>query len=196
LRLRFLRLSIACGTLFGFRPVDARADVAAPLPSRDIRWSMSLGGTGDIGTVPRAALGATLGFEVRRGALEARVLSSWLLPTVDRSGTTLPRIGVVDSGVLVCALGPLGLRYDIGACGGFGLGVFYATGPAATDVVRIRVDGLALARFEAKLTRVFAIGVDAGTVFDPFRTPWPGASSSRASAVAARATLSVLVRVW
>jgi hypothetical protein len=184
----------------------APAGVAGPLPSRDTRWSLTLGGAVDVGSLPRASPGLALGFDVRRGALAASVVASAFLAQDDRGSRA--SVALYDATAMICALAPVGLRLDIGACGGLGAGLLRAVPPASDAVAadaesRLRPQGLATTRTDvALLLPSLYLSLEAGVVVDPLRTrlPFAGRAASeaphRASLVAFRGLLSVVLRLW
>ena len=120
---------------------SAAADEAAPLPAKDVRWSATLGGVVDVGSLPRASTGLALGFDVRRGALAARGLTSVFAP-VRESGTGAS-VGLLDLMGMVCALAPVSAWFDAGACGGGGAGLLRAERSDGAKRLRIGfADGL------------------------------------------------------
>lgn len=169
------------------------AVAAAPLPSRDVRWSATLGPAFDVGSLPRAAGGLAVGFDVRRGALAAHVAVAGFLPQEGRAS----RAPVALFGALptVCALAPIGSRIDVGACGGAGVGVLRAASTA------VRLEGLATARLDLSLSPLIYLSLELGALVDPFRTRLPLAASitadegSRASLVSLRSSLSLQLRL-
>lgn len=163
-------------------PARAADPEAAPLPSKDIRWSVELGGAVDAGSLPHAAPGAVLGFDVRRGALGFHAAASAFV--ADSS------IGLFDGLASICALAPIGARFDLGACGGLGAGLLHADGAGSAA----RPEGLAITRFDVVLVPGLLLTVDAGTVVDPLRTRVGDAY--RSSLLAFRGSLGVLVRLW
>lgn len=179
--------------------VPTPAEVAAPLPSRDIRWSGTVGAAVDVGSLPRASLGLTLGFDVRRGALGLRVVSSAYGPQRDHaSGAS---IAAFDTLAMICALAPIGSVIDLGACGGGGVGILGAEGASsapADRMVRFRPEGLATTRFDVALLRALWVSLEAGVTIDPLRTRLrlAGEDAHRASLVSFRSTLSLHLRVW
>jgi hypothetical protein len=94
-------------------------------------------------------------------------------------------VGLFDLLATICALAPLGARFDLGACGGIGAGLLRTT---------LRPEGVALTRFDVMLVPGLLLSLDAGAVIDPLRTD-PGAGS-RSSLFAFRGSLGVLVRLW
>ena len=102
----------------------ASADEAAPLPAKDVRWSATLGGGADVGSLPRASTGLALGFDVRRGALAARGLTSFFAPVMESA--TGASVALLDVMAMVCALAPVSAWLDAGACGGGGAGLLRA----------------------------------------------------------------------
>ncbi|MDB5216225.1 MAG: hypothetical protein JWO86_4152 [Myxococcaceae bacterium] len=177
--------SIASATsamLLAFAAPAAAADpVAAPLPSKDVRWSLALGGAVDVGALPHPAPGVALGFDVRRGALGFHAVTSAFLPQAEQNVS----VGLFDLLSTICALAPLGARFDLGACGGIGAGVQRNT---------VRPEGVALTRFDVTLVPGLLLSLDAGTVIDPLRTA--AGAASRSSLFAFRGSLGVLVRLW
>ncbi|HVJ89375.1 MAG TPA: hypothetical protein VM580_06190 [Labilithrix sp.] len=175
---------------------------AAPLPSRDIRWSATLGGAVDAGSLPHVAPGLSLGFDVHRGGLAARVVGSAFLPQVDRaSGTS---VALFDAMAMLCALAPLG-RFDLGACGGAGVGWLRAEAAANTppaSASRVRPQGLGTLRFDVQLLPALLLSLEAGTLIDPLRSPLPltgredAGKASRSSVFAFRAALALGLRFW
>jgi len=172
------------------RPAHAADPVAAPLPSKDIRWSIALGGAVDVGSLPRAAPGAVLGFDVRRGALGFHAAASAFLPQ-SASGVSDVSVGLFDVLGTICALAPLGSRFDLGACGGLGAGLLRADSGAGSAA---RPEGLAITRFDVVLVPGLLLSLDAGTVVDPLRTRV--GDVYRSSLFAFRGSLGVLVRLW
>ena len=178
--------TLAALLAFG-RPAHA-ADpdpLAAPLPSRDIRWSVALGGAVDAGGLPSPSPGVVLGFDVRRGALGFHLAASGFVPQVEHG----QHVGLFDLLGTVCALAPIGSRFDLGACGGLGAGLF-----RAADSVTPRPEGVAVTRFDVVLVPGLLLSVEAGTVIDPLRTS--AGEASRSSLFAFRSSLGVLVRLW
>ncbi len=161
--------------------------IAAPLPSKDIRWSLEVGGTFDLGSLPHAAPGAMLGFDVRRGALGFHAAAS-AFPPQTASGAS---IGLFDGLASICALAPIGSRFDLGACGGLGAGLLYADSGLGSA---LRPEGLAITRFDVVLVPGLLLSLEAGTVIDPLRTGVGDAN--RSSLFALRGSLGVLVRLW
>lgn len=188
------------------RPEQAHADVppptdlAAPLPSHDIRWSGTVGAAVDVGSLPRAAPGLALGFDVRRGALGLRVVTSAF--GAQRDHASGMSIAAFDTLIMICALAPIGSSVDLGACGGGGLGLLRAEGAAsapADSVIRFRPEGIATTRFDVSLFPALWVSLEAGVTVDPLRTRLPlagDAEAHRASLVAFRSTLSLYLRVW
>ena len=166
---------------------------AAPLPSKDIRWSLALGGAADVGSLPRASPGAVLGFDVRRGALGFHVAASGFLPqsTTGTPATPAASVGLFDVLGTICALAPLGSRFDLGACGGLGAGLLRADSGAGSAA---RPEGIAITRFDMVLVPGLLLTLDAGTVLDPLRTRV--GDVHRSSLFAFRGSLGVLVRLW
>lgn len=178
--------SITLATLLAFAPPASAADpVAAPLPSKDIRWSVALGGAVDVGGLPHPSPGAALGFDVRRGALGFHLAASAFLPQTERSF----RVGLFDLLATVCALAPIGSRFDLGACGGIGAGLLRAEASAT-----VRPEGVAVTRFDVVLVPGLLLSLEAGTVVDPLRTS--AGEASRSSLFSFRGSLGVLVRLW
>jgi hypothetical protein len=170
----------------------AYADEAAPLPSKDIRWSVAVRGAVDAGSMPRAAPGIALGFDVRRGALGLRIDASAFVAQVDRRSDV--SVGLFDAMATICALAPIGDFLDVGACGGGGAGLLRA---GSVDV--FRPQGLAIARADLVLVRGLLLAtLDAGTVVDPLRTELSlGAGDPyRASSFSFRSSLGLLFRLW
>jgi hypothetical protein len=168
---------------------------AAPLPSKDIRWSVAVAAAADVGSLPRAAPGVALGFDVRRGALGFRVEASAFLPQVDRASDA--RVGLFDAMAMICALAPIGSFLDVGACGGLGAGMLRAESDVA-----YRPQGLGIVRADLVVFPGFLLTLDAGTVLDPLRTelslPAGGAGGDayRASLLSFRGTLGFVIRMW
>lgn len=188
--------AVAFATLLAFTkpafaadPVDPSGPAAAPLPSKDIRWSLELGGAVDVGSLPHASPGVALGFDVRRGALGFHVAASAFLPQTERaSGVS---VGLFDVLASICALAPIGSRFDLGACGGLGAGLLRAdSGTAAA----LRPEGLAITRFDIVLVPGLLLTLDAGTVIDPLRTSVGDAY--RSSLFSLRGSLGILARLW
>ena len=177
------------------KPAHAADPVAAPLPSKDIRWSLALGGAVDVGSLPRASPGAVLGFDVRRGALGFHAAASAFLPQTERasgtSGASGVSVGLFDVLASICALAPIGSRFDLGACGGLGAGLLRADSGAGSSA---RPEGLAITRFDIVLVPGLLLSLDAGTVIDPLRTRV--GDVYRSSLFAFRGSLGVLVRLW
>jgi hypothetical protein len=163
--------------------------IAAPLPSRDIRWSVALGGAVDAGGLPRPSPGVALGFDVRRGALGFHLAASGFLPQRERSDPS-ERVGLFDLLGTVCALVPLGPRFDLGPCGGLGAGLLTARGSSVTA----RPEGVAVTRFDVVLVPGLLLSLEAGTVIDPLRTS--AGDASRSALFSFRGSLGVLVRLW
>jgi hypothetical protein len=172
------------------KPAHAANPVAAPLPSKDIRWSLALGGAVDVGSLPRASPGAVLGFDVRRGALGFHASASAFLPQSTSGGPDVS-IGLFDVLGTICALAPIGSRFDLGACGGLGAGLLRADSGAGSAA---RPEGLAITRFDIVLVPGLQLSLDAGTVVDPLRTRL--GDVYRSSLFAFRGSLGVLVRLW
>lgn len=179
-------------TLLAFaRPAHA-ADpdpIAAPLPSRDIRWSVALGGAADAGGLPRPSPGVVLGFDVRRGALGFHLAASAFVPQVEHG----QHVGLFDLLGTVCALAPIGSRFDLGACGGLGAGLLRARAP---DSVTARPEGVAVTRFDVVLVPGLLLSLEAGTVIDPLRTSAGEGAVSSSSLFSFRGSLGLLVRLW
>ena len=179
---------------------SARADEAAPLPAKDVRWSATLGGAADAGSLPRASTGLALGIDVRRGALAARATTSVFVPQAETAAGA--SVGLLDFTAMVCALAPVRPWFDAGACGGGGFGALraaFAGDVPARAGVRLRFEGVATARFDLVLSSAWAVSLEAGTVIDPLRTTLPLSSataSSRASLFAFRGVLELQLRVW
>jgi hypothetical protein len=177
----------------------ASADEAAPLPAKDVRWSATLGGAADVGSLPRASTGLAFGFDARRGALAARGLTSVFAPvTESRTGAT---VALLDVMAMVCALAPVSRWFDAGACGGGGVGLLHAARSARSPSsgVGFRLEGLATARFDLVLSNVWSLSLESGTVLDPLRTTLPlvgAGDAGRASLVAFRGVLGIYLRVW
>jgi hypothetical protein len=171
-------------------PARAGEPAAAPLPSRDIRWSLALGGAVDAGSLRRATPGAVLGFDVRRGALGFHAAASAFLPQ-STSGSPGASVGLFDIVGTICALAPLGSRFDLGACGGLGAGLLHTDSGAGSAA---RLEGVALARFDMVLVPGLLLTLDAGTVLDPLRTRV--GEVHRSSLFTFRGSLGVLVRLW
>lgn len=174
---------------FAAEPQGPADPAAAPLSSKDIRWSLQLGGAVDVGSLPHASPGVVLGFDVRRGALGFHVATSAFLPQTERaSGAS---VGLFDLLASICALAPLGSRFDLGACGGLGAGLLRAdSGTAAA----LHPEGLAITRFDIVLFAGLLLTLDAGTVIDPLRTTVGDAY--RNSFFSFRGSLGILVRLW
>ena len=171
-------------------PARAGDPTAAPLPSMDIRWSLALGGAADVGSLPHASPGAVLGFDVRRGALGFHAAASAFLPQ-STAGTPSASVGLFDVLGTICALAPLGSRFDLGACGGLGAGLLRADSGAGSAA---RPEGVAITRFDMVLVPGLLLTLDAGTVVDPLRTRV--GDVYRSSLFAFRGSLGVLVRLW
>ena len=176
------------------------ATAAAPLPSKDIRWSALLGGAADVGSLPHASPGAVVGFDVRRGALGLRAVTSAFLPqTAYVSGASG---ALFDLMAMICALAPFGGRFDAGACGGLGVGLLRGEQRAIEphdSGFSLRPQGLAMARLDVTLFPELVLTLDAGTVIDPLRTPLPVTGigdAHRSSLFSFRGALGVLVRLW
>jgi hypothetical protein len=178
---------------------SVRAEEAAPLPAKDVRWSASLGGAVDAGSLPSASTGLALGFDVRRGGLAARGLTSVFVPQKETSGAS---VALLDVGAMVCALAPVASWLDAGGCGGGGFGLLRAArgdGARSSSGTGLRLEGLAVARVDLVLSESWALSLEAGTVLDPSRTPVPlsgAGDAGRASLFAFRGVLGILVRVW
>ncbi len=191
-------LSIACLSVTLAR--SASADEAAPLPAKDVRWSATLGGAADVGSLPRASTGLALGFDVRRGALAARGLTS-VFASVTESATSAS-VALLDVMAMVCALAPVSVWFDAGACGGGGAGLVRAERSGAltpTSGVALRFEGVATARFDLVLSDAWSISLETGTVLDPLRTSVPLApptDAGRASLFAFRGVVGLSLRVW
>ena len=192
----FLSVSFVSSTLAS----SASADEAAPLPPKDVRWSATLGGAADVGSLPRASTGLALGFDVRRGALAARGLTSVFAPV--RESVTGASVGLLDVMAMVCALAPISAWFDAGACGGGGGGLLRAErhgGATPSSGTSLRLEGLATARFDLVLSDAWSVSLETGTVLDPLRTSRPLAGAfegGRASLFAFRGALGIHVRVW
>jgi hypothetical protein len=191
-RRTFLTLAtlVTLATLLAFaRPAHA-ADpdpIAAPLPSRDIRWSVALGGAADAGGLPRSSPGVVLGFDVRRGALGFHLAASGFVPQVEQS----QHVGLFDLLGTVCALAPIGSRFDLGVCGGLGAGLM-----RAADSAKARPEGVAVTRFDVVLVPGLLLSLEGGTVIDPLRTSAGEGAVSRSALFSFRGSLGVLVRLW
>lgn len=179
----------------------ASAEEAAPLPAKDLRWSATLGGTADVGSLPRASTGLAMGFDVRRGALAARGVTSIFAP--QREPGSGASVALVDLMSMVCALAPVRAWFDAGACGGGGLGLLRAAevpgGPSSSSGASLRLQGLATARFDLVLSPAWSFSLETGAVVDPLRTALPVAGASdaaRASLLAFRGVLGIYLRVW
>jgi hypothetical protein len=176
------------------------ADPAAPLPAKDIRWAATLGGAADVGSMPRASAGLALGFDVRRGALAARAISSVFAPQIEH--TTGASVALFDLMAMVCALAPVSSWLDAGACGGGGFGLLRAgplPGAVGAAGLALRPEGLGTARFDFVLSNAFVISLETGTVLDPLRTMLPIAGAGdagRSSLLSFRGVLGIYVRVW
>ena len=175
---------------------QAFADEAAPLPSKDIRWYATLGPAVDTGSLPRTSPGMALGFDVRRGGLAARAAASAFLPQVDRaSGASVALFDVMP---LLCAMGPLSSRFDVGACAGAGAGLLRASVRDESAIV-FRPQATALARLDLLLGAGFVVSADAGTILDPLRSPLRLAGvddAYRPSLFSFRASLGLHVQLW
>jgi len=175
-------------------PTSATPTVeAAPLPSKDVRWSATFAPAIDVGSLPRPAPGLALGFDVRRGALAARLRGSGYLAqrTPDFS------VALFDVMALVCALAPIGASIDFGACGGGGVGLLRAVAPedAASS---LRPQGAAELRLDLFPGHVVFVSTEVGAVVDFVRPPvrLAGFEPYRPLAVAFRATIGIHVRFW
>jgi len=194
-----LRGSVVLSLALGLTS-NAFADEAAPLPAKDVRWSATLGGAADVGSLPRASTGLAAGFDVRRGALAARALTSVFVPRTESE--TGASVALVDVMAMICALAPVSSWFDAGACGGAGLGLLRATRPGAVSEssgVSLRPEGVATARFDLVLSSTWAVSLETGTVLDPLRTSLPLAGAgdvARASLFAFRGVLGIHLRVW
>jgi len=178
----------------------AFADEAAPLPAKDVRWSATMGGAVDAGSLPQASTGLALGFDVRRGALAARTLTSVFVPQTEQ--TSGASVALLDLVTMVCALAPVSAWFDAGACGGGGLGLVRAAqsaGAQESSGVALRLEGVATARFDLVLSHAWSFSLETGTVLDPLRTTVPLAGvgdAGRASLLAFRGVLGIYLRVW
>jgi hypothetical protein len=175
-------------------------DPAAPLPSKDVRWSATLEGAVEKGTLPRAAPGVALGLDVRRGVLAARVIASAFLP--ERDHAYRADVGLFDVMAMVCALAPIGSSFDLGLCGGGGAGLLraqpYASASSGAQVA-LRPQGIATTRWDVTLYPGLVLSLEAGAVVDPLRTRLPldvAGGAPRSSLVSFRGALAVLVRFW
>lgn len=181
-------------------PRPARAEEAAPLPPKDMRWSATLGGAADVGSLPRPSTGLAIGFDVRRGGLAARGVTSVFSPRTE--STTGASVALLDMLAMICALAPLRPWFDAGACGGAGIGFVHAVrSPGASEAAgtSLRLEGLATARFDFVLSEVWAISLETGTVLDPLRTTVPlvgAGEAGRSSLFAFRGALGLSLRVW
>ncbi len=148
--------------------------------------------------MPRASTGLALGFDVRRGGLAARALTSVFAPRTEPN--TGASVALLDVMAMVCALAPFAAWFDAGACGGGGLGLLRAEGPAAEPArsgTSLRLEGIATARFDVVLSDTWLVSLETGTVLDPLRTSLPLAGdAARASLFAFRGVLGISVRVW
>jgi hypothetical protein len=193
-RIAFARVALAAlvalAPVVRSTPARAGEPAAAPLPSKDIRWSLALGGAVDAGSLPRATPGAVLGFDVRRGALGFHAAASAFLPQ-STSGAAVASVGLFDVLATICALAPLGSRFDLGACGGLGAGLLRADSGAGSAA---RPEGVALMRFDMVLWPGLLLTLDAGTVIDPLRTRV--GDVHRSSLFTFRGSVSLLVRLW
>jgi hypothetical protein len=196
-------IGLSCATrAFADEPLrspEPAANVAAPLPSRDVRWSATLGGAVDAGSLPRAAPGLALGFDVRRGALSARVAGAAFLPQLDRSSGA--SVALFDVMAMVCALAPIGSRFDVGMCGGAGIGLLRAVAaPSAPpdSSLGVRPQGEAISRLDVTLLPGLLVSLEAGVVIDPLRSPMPLTASDayRSSLFSFRGALALHVRFW
>ena len=185
-----LSLALALAQIALATPARAADPAAAPLPSRDVRWSLALGGAVDVGSLPRATPGAVLGLDVRRGALGFHVEASGFLPQ-STSGAPAASIVLLDLTGTICALAPLGSRFDLGACGGLGAGLLRADSGVGSSA---RPEGVALTRFDMVVVPGLLLTLDAGTVLDPLRTRV--GDVYRSSLFTFRGSLGVLVRLW
>jgi hypothetical protein len=184
-------------------PVTARADeLAAPLPSQDIRRSLIVKGAFDLGTLPHAAPGLSLGFDVRAGAIAfTGVASAFLAETDHASGAS---VSLYDTIAMICGLAPVTARFDAGVCGGLGVGFLRSERSAVGAVdsgLRVRPEGLATARFDLILVPGLLLSLDAGTVLDPLRTELPltgvgGGDAARSSLFSFRSSLGLHLRLW
>lgn len=174
--------------------------VAAPLPSKDIRWAALVGGGMDVGSLPHASPEVELGFDVRRGALGLRLAASAVLPQTDHGSAA--SAALFDFMAMICALAPFASRFDVGACGGLGAGLLRAARSSSEprdSGASVRPQGLAITRLDMALLPALLLTLDAGTVIDPLRTTLPlagGSDTYRASLFSFRSTLGVLIRVW
>jgi hypothetical protein len=179
---------------------SASADEAAPLPAKDVRWAATLGAAADAGSLPRPSTGLALGFDVRRGALAARGVTSVFVPRVEPA--TGASVALLDVMAMVCALAPVSSWLDAGACGGGGLGLLRAArsdGAPPSAGTSLRLEGVATARFDFVLSSAWALSLETGTVLDPLRTTLPlvgAGDAGRSSLFAFRGVLGILVRVW
>lgn len=167
-------------------------DDAAPLPSRDTRWYAVAGGSLDTGTMPDPSLGATLGLDVRRGALGAKVVSSAFLATADAPGPSVALFDLVASG---CAFAPFGGGAWAGLCAGGGIGLLRAKPELREPTLFARPEILASLRADLPLARSILLSLDGGALFDPVR-PVLDASGYRPPAVALRTSLALYVRFF
>ena len=167
---------------------------AAPLPSKDVRWSATLAPAIDVGSLPRPAPGLALGFDVRRGALAARLRGSGYLAQSTPANSS---VALFDIMALVCALAPIGASIDFGACGGGGVGLLRAIAPedAASS---LRPQGAAELRLDLFPGHVVFVSTEVGAVVDFVRPPvrLAGFEPYRPLAVAFRGTIGIHVRFW
>ncbi len=178
------------------RAPDPAPPVAAPLPSKDIRWSVELAGAADAGSLPHASPGAALGFDVRRGALGFQLAASAFLPQSEHvAGGSNGTVGLFDVLAMICALAPIGSRFDLGACGGGGAGLLDAgSSSVSRGTAALRPEGLAVTRFDVVVVPGLLLSLQAGTVLDPLRTA--AGEHGRSSLFAFRGSLGLLVRLW
>jgi hypothetical protein len=190
----FTTLLALANPAFAADPAGPGGPAAAPLPSKDVRWSLQLGGAVDVGSLPHASPGVVLGFDVRRGALGFHLATSAFLPQTERASGRSgagASVGLFDVLASICALAPIGSRFDLGTCGGLGAGLLRADSGTATA---IHPEGLATTRFDVVLVPGLLLTLDAGTVIDPLRTTVGDAY--RNSLFAFRGSLGILLRLW
>ena len=168
---------------------------AGPLPSNDVRWSATLAPAIDIGSLPRPAPGLALGFDVRRGALAARLRGSGYLAQRTVGGGF---VSLFDATALVCALAPIGATIDFGACGGAGIGFLYVSPGGVASSLTTRPQGAAELRLDLFPGRKVFLSTEVGAIVDPLRPQLrpTGFESYRPAAVAFRGTIGIHVRFW
>ena len=99
---------------------------------------------------------------------------------------------------LLCAMGPLSSRFDVGACAGAGAGLLRASVRDESAIV-LRPQATALARLDLLLGAGFVVSANAGTILDPLRSPLRLAGvddAYRPSLFSFRASLGLHVQLW